>query len=170
MLLSVLSGFPVDRKIINEGYKGDDNGNDKDDKGTGFKERKKEFKNSQTLKADGEEGGACGDDIGDCFYFSAKAGAHCDAFFQHQIADEKDGELAVDNQQKENRGKNTVNYKAEKTGDLHERIGKRIEKLAKVTDFVVFARCHTVEQVGNFGDDEYEPKYRYGPARSLDEP
>ena len=94
----LVHGFPVNRKIIKEGSEGEDYGNYKDGKRADFDIRDKEFEDCQTLKADGKEGDASGDDVGNGFHFTAQAGTHDDAFSYHQVADKKDAELPVNDQ------------------------------------------------------------------------
>lgn len=106
------------------------------------------------MNADGEEGGSSGNDVGYGFYFSTQPGAQGNTFFQHQIADKKDAEFAVNDQQKEKRGKNPVNYKTQEAGDLHESIGKGIEEFAKIAHFVVFTGDYAVQQIGYLRDDK----------------
>jgi hypothetical protein len=88
----------------------------------------------------------------------------------YQVADEEDAEFAVDDKQKKKRGENTVYDETEEAGNLHEGIGKRVEKFAEVADLVAFAGGKAVEQIGNLRDDEGEPKRGYRPTCSMNEP
>jgi hypothetical protein len=170
LLLCFLHGFLVNQKVIDERRNRDDNGNGKNNDSAGFKIWKQGFQNLKTLNACGKERGAPGDDIDDGFNFPAHAGSQSRALCQHKVSYKKDAELAVYDQQEKKSGKNVVDYKAQKAGKLHDGVGERVEKFAKVADLVEFAGGYTVQKIGYLGNDENDPKYGYCQSRAVNKP
>lgn len=146
-----IGGFAVLGEIIEERNDRQNNCYEKNDDCAGIEVRKKEAENGEAAETDGKEGRAAGKDVGDGFDFASQPGTHGNAFFEHEVTNEQDTKLPVQDEEKKSRRKDAVNDETEETGYLHEGIGKGVEKFAKIADFVAFTGGHAVKHVGYFG-------------------